>query len=52
MFMGTLTEASEGSVFNLTIGKKESLGNTAAGLAKEWLKRKWKTSIKKYLKYL
>lgn len=35
MFMGTLTEASEGSVFNLTIGKKESLGNTAAGLAKE-----------------
>ena len=28
--MGTLTEASEGSVFNLTIDKKDSLGNMAA----------------------
>ena len=49
MFMGTLTEASEGSVFNLTIGKKESLGNMAAGLAKEFMKKEMENQYKEIL---
>ena len=40
MLMETLTKAYEDLVFNLTVGRKKSLGNKAASLAKELVKRK------------